>query len=139
MEFDINRVYTAVNADLVKPGSKVLVADDLETLRYVVKEDHDLDTLTVVNSEDYGNRFNIDGVSYMLAYLVSEPKEPRRMTNRELARWLAQGNGQWKGTNTIGIAYSYSMYDDHEIPDSVMIRGWDEAEWREPTVEEADE
>lgn len=59
----------------------------------------------------------------------------RRMTNRELARWLAQGKGQWnaKGTNAVSTSYSYGI-DDKELPDNIMIRGWDEAEWREPVL-----
>lgn len=68
-----------------------------------------------------------------------KPDEPRRMTNRELARWLAQGKGQWnaKGTNAVSTSYSYGI-DDKELPDNIMIRGWDEAEWHEPVIEEAD-
>lgn len=29
MEFDINKVYTAVNADELRPGDKVIVADQM--------------------------------------------------------------------------------------------------------------
>lgn len=141
MEFDRSRVYTAVNADEVKPGSKVFVADDIAELRQRVEDNTGKysETLNAVNPDDCTYRFATDN-SYALCYLVSEPNKPRRMTNKELARWLAQGNGQWKGraANTIGISYSYGL-DDYDVPDSIMIRGWDEAEWREPFVEEEDE
>ena len=141
MEFDKSRVYTALNADEVKPGSKVLVADDLSTLRRVVEgnTEHYLDTLSQINPDDYGRRFDVNGVDYALCYLVAEPNKPRRMTNRELAKWLAQNKGQWMGSScTIGMSYSYTR-DNNKVPDGIMIRGWDEAEWREPIVEEADE
>lgn len=72
-------------------------------------------------------------------YLANGAEIPkkRRMTNRELARWLAQGNGQWRGiaNNTIGMSYSYGIFDDKEILDGIMIRGWDETEWHEPEIE----
>lgn len=136
MEFDKSRVYTALNADEVKPGSRVIVADDLDALRKKVEKDteqypFDEVNLDKVNRDSNPYRFAIAGISYMLCYLV---KEPRRMTNRELAKWLAQGNGQWKGTTTIhavDTSYSYT-FDDKEVPDGIMIRGWDEEEWREP-------
>lgn len=138
MEFDINRVYTAVNADEVKPGSKVFGADNLNLLRRLVKEGYCPDTLNTVHSDEFEYRFDIDNMDYMLVYLVSEPKEPRRMTNRELAKWLAQGNGQWLSSSyAIGMSYSYAI-DNNEIPDGIKIRGWDEAEWHEPLVEEED-
>lgn len=138
MEFDKSKVYTALNADEVKLGSNVFVADDLSTLRQIVENSTGKysETLNAVKPDDCTYRFATDN-SYALCYLVSEPNKPRRMTNRELAKWLAQGNGQWKGAaDTIGMAYSYGL-DDHEIPDGIMIRGWDETEWREPVIEEA--
>lgn len=33
MEFDVNKVYTAVNANELKVGDKVILANDLDTLR----------------------------------------------------------------------------------------------------------
>ena len=141
MEFDKSRVYTALNADEVKPGSKVFVADSLAALKLKVKENapQDLFILDKVLPEDYGFRFYVDGVDFILCYIVSEPepKEPRRMTNRELARWLAQGNGQCMfTTNAVSTTYSYGIFDGREIPDGIMIRGWDETEWREPVIQE---
>ncbi len=70
-----------------------------------------------------------------------EPKKKRRKTNRELARWLAQGNGQAKNINSSVITSPRGlMYDEGDdnkpCPDYLVIRGWDEAEWHEPEVEE---
>lgn len=64
----------------------------------------------------------------------------RRMTNRELAQWLAQGNGQVKDINSSTITSRGLMYDDGDddkpCPNYLVIRVWDETEWSEPTVEE---
>lgn len=146
MEFDISKVYTALNADEVKPGSRVIVADDLAALREKVEkntEQYPFDEINLdkVNPDSNPYRFNVSSISFMLCYLISEPNKPRRMTNRELAKWLAQGNGQWKGSSCgiwLGMSYSYTR-DDKKVPDDIMIRGWDEAEWHEPIVQEADE
>ena len=71
-----------------------------------------------------------------------EPSEAkkRRKTNRELAKWLARGNGQAKNSflDTItsrGLLY-YECDDDKPCPDYFVIRGWDETEWSEPLIEE---
>jgi len=76
MEFDKSRVYTALNADEVKPGSKVFVADDLYTLRQIVEDNTEeySETLNAVNPDDCTYRFDTDASSnYALCYLVSEP------------------------------------------------------------------
>ena len=49
MEFDRSRVYTALNADEVKPGSKVFVADSLAALKLKVKENGELIEGLVLN------------------------------------------------------------------------------------------
>ena len=64
----------------------------------------------------------------------------RRKTNRELAKWLAQGNGQAKDINSSTITSRGLMYDDGDddkpCPSYLVIRGWDETEWHAPEVEE---
>lgn len=68
-------------------------------------------------------------------YRVKSTK--RRMTNRELAKWLAEGNGQLKlrsGDKT--TLYSYCGKDEAFITEGWTIREWNSDEWREPEVEE---
>lgn len=65
----------------------------------------------------------------------AEISKKRRMTNRELAKWLAQGKGQWMGAScTICMSYNYNA-DNNKVPNGIMIRSWDETEWHEPEVE----
>lgn len=72
-----------------------------------------------------------------------KPDEPNRtVTNRELARWLAQGNGECteKGIRDTSINcyanFDYpSLFQDDPIPDSFLIRKWEDEEWHEPTRE----
>ena len=81
MEFDISRVYTVVNADKLKVGSKVIVADTLEDLKYFVLNDENTKQnpkeLLEICGEDCQYRFRIDKNSFALAYLVSEPEEKK--------------------------------------------------------------
>ena len=68
---------------------------------------------------------------------IEEPKT-RRMTNKELARWLSEKPyREWKYTNVSTVHSSYS-YDeecaDKECWSKIVIRE-DDSEWREPLVE----
>ena len=82
MDFDKSRVYTALNADELKIGSKILVAYDLATLKNLVEHISDVSdiftlqyTLIGVHDETYAERFKIEyGGTYALAYLLSESK-----------------------------------------------------------------
>ena len=76
MEFDKRRVYSAVNADEIKPGSKVFVSDNLFALKQKVETNplQDLFILNKVLPDNCSYRFEVgDEDDYMLCYLVSEP------------------------------------------------------------------
>ena len=74
-ELDKSKVYTAVNADELKVGSKVIVADTLRDLKERV-EDGYVQTLTDIRDDACTNRFEVDSRSiYSIAYLVSEPEK----------------------------------------------------------------
>ncbi len=85
MKFDENKVYTALNADKLKVGSRVIVADNLALLKKRVAAYHDngdvkrFIKIDEIKSEQYENRFAIHGeltdVCWSLAYLVSEPDD----------------------------------------------------------------
>ena len=76
MEFDKTRVYTALNANEVKVGSKGYFADSISDLKKKVNDDSVLLTLTKIYGEESATRFSISPISsYILFYLVEEPKE----------------------------------------------------------------
>lgn len=77
MEFDVSKVYTAVNAEELKPGSKLITADNLSDLKAQVSADspHILSLTSIKESEESLYRFECeDGNEYALAYLVEEPE-----------------------------------------------------------------
>ena len=73
MEFDVSRVYTPINANELKVGSKVIVADNFELLKYRVEHDCEIYELTGILTEDCTYRFCANFDEHALAYLVSEP------------------------------------------------------------------
>lgn len=76
MEFDKSKVYTALNADEVKVGSKGFFADSLQGLEDRVKNETNLLIVQSINYKDYSHRFHADDeYNWVLFYLVEEPKE----------------------------------------------------------------
>lgn len=84
MEFDKSRVYTALNADELKVGSKVIVADTLDALKRSVMNSIDIAILKHTEPECYMSRFIVESkfsadeeTAFTLCYLVSEPEEKK--------------------------------------------------------------
>ena len=78
MEFDKTRVYTALNADEVKVGSKGYFADSISELKRKVSEGDEPLTLVKICEEEAATRFATFSASvYFLFYLVEEPKEKK--------------------------------------------------------------
>lgn len=68
---------------------------------------------------------------------IPEDMKPRRATNRELAKWLAHGNGECKDARVGKVWLTYEYYANEEYDECssyIKIRNWDD-EWHEPTVD----
>lgn len=67
-----------------------------------------------------------------------EELEPKRMTFRQLAEWLAKGNGHYQCFKSDrcyhAIGFSHSE-DTKEVTKDYEIRRWDSDEWIEPTLD----
>ena len=79
-----------------------------------------------------------EGWCYCCEIGESEVK-PRFATRRELARWLAQGNGQRTATNYSDVHSDMWVYpkncDNEPVDKDVLVRKWDDEEWHEPTID----
>ena len=80
MEFDKGKVFTALNADELKIGSKVIVASNVGDLKEHVAVYYDygnVDWVTIIKdieTENCNSRFVTTSIGkYSLAYLISEP------------------------------------------------------------------
>jgi len=77
MEFDKSRVFTALNADELKVGSKVICADSMGQLKAKVHEGEGIATLTNVAGDYCLYRFETYDAAYILAYLIEPPEEKK--------------------------------------------------------------
>ena len=61
----------------------------------------------------------------------------RRATNRELAKWLVLGHGQYQVSGgRIWTEHHYDIgQDDDACSKFILVRKWDDKEWHEPTRE----
>ena len=79
MKFDKSRVYTAVNADELEIGSKVILGNTLSELKEAVEVEKEeaIQTLAIIHGEDIMLRFTGDKYhsGYTLAYLIEPPAE----------------------------------------------------------------
>ena len=66
------------------------------------------------------------------------PKVPELelVTYRELARWLAEGNGEAKVVKTVSIHWTYGETEANDnVGGNVSVRKWYDTEWHKPTRE----
>lgn len=71
---------------------------------------------------------------------LAEESKPRRATNRELAKWLSQGNGEMRYEQKQHVYYSSTCFDydidnEDEPRFGIQVRKWDDTDWYEPTAD----
>lgn len=96
MNFDKSRVYTALNAEELKVGSKVICAFTIKSLKKQVEEYEGIMEVRGIYPESYNNRFCVDFenacIGYPIAFLVEEPKEKQlKWTELKLGDVLTNG------------------------------------------------
>ncbi len=123
MEYDKSKVYTAVNADELKVGSKVILADNLGWLKQSVEDNDNIVHLVRIESEDSDDRFFDGTSSYLLAYLVEEPKEKKlKWTDLKVGDVITNGNLTAMITEIdkeyhIHICAGHKWYTNEELED----------------------
>lgn len=140
--FDESKVINALHRDRAEVGKKYYFADYLGILKERVESNDSgyVYELTYVDDND-NCCFRIDGSLYALLYLYEEPPK-QRMTYRQLAEWLAKGNGEYVESKDIN-KYCIPMYSmtytegnrDEPVKQGIFIRTWDSDEWVEPTLD----
>lgn len=98
---------------------------------YVAEQDMTYPVITLTKNEALDSR-------YKHCAEIEEPKS-RRMTNKELSRWLRENLTREYKAASNSLVYCYHVYHeiyaDDEVADTILIREND-GEWREPLVEE---
>lgn len=136
MEFDKSRVYTAVNADELKIGSKCVFADDLRELRRLVSIEDTSQVLIAIKGESYKYRFEqakadcMRDTLFALAYLIEPPAEPKYKPYKpfesvEKAMDAIKKHGGWVKNGGTGCIFLVLGYGKHKEDFSIYIN----SEW----------
>ncbi|MGI5066098.1 hypothetical protein [Treponema putidum] len=126
MEFDKSKVYTALNADELKIGSKCIFANTIADLRNMVQDEdarYYMSELTQVFPDMVVERFEQDDTEvYALAYLIEPPAEPkyRPFTSIEKAKEIIAKYGGWVKAKMI-FSYLVTAYDSQPANLSVLL------------------
>lgn len=135
-EFDESKVINALHTDKAEVGKKYWFSDSISRLKERVEKD-DIESIRILTQADTRG-FHALEYFWEFIYPYEEPPKPR-MTYRQLAEWLAKGNGEYADSYVFKIAYftySYAVEDkDIAVADIIKIRPWDSEEWVEPTVD----
>lgn len=136
-QFDESKIINALHPEKAEVGKKYLFGDTLKALKKKVEngiEDGILDHIINASMPF----INESGSGYQFLYPYEEPPK-QRMTNRQLAEWLAKGNGQYTlGRDDPKTHFEYNIeLDDEEVDVGyiVVIRSWGSDKWVSPTVD----
>ncbi len=128
MEFDKSRVYTAVNADELKIGSRVVLCDSLLELKEAVETEkkRTVQNLAIIHGEDMPFRFTGDKYhsGHLLAYLVELPKEPeyRPFESVKKAMEAIKAHGRYViKTNNMMSAFLVTEDDEDQEKSRIFI------------------
>lgn len=81
-----------------------------------------------------------DETFWQSCFRIPDPLKSRRATNRELAKWLAQGHGEMRYERKPHVYYSSTCFDydtdnEDEPRYGIQVRKWEDAEWHEPIID----
>ena len=109
---------------LFAPPKKMLVWDNCSDIV-------ELDVYAIVSRRDF--RVICENSTWKHC---AEIPEPKLATHRELARWLAEGKGQYRRILTTASTFTYANEDENNsVNELLAVRKWDDTEWHKPTME----
>ena len=120
MTFDESKVYTALNADELRVGSRCIFADTIQDLKKTVERSVGYERTKLKRLQDDTNtcRF-IDsfGTMFVFAYLIESPKESeyRPFKNIEEAMKAIKAHGGWIKYKVSGRSSLVFAYDEETI------------------------
>ena len=112
---------------LFNPPKKMLVWGRYEGIT-------ELDVYAIVSRKDFP--VICENSTWQHCAEIPEEQKSKPVTYREIARWLANGNGEVKSANTIYSNWNYYPESENKsIPNYFSVRKWDDTEWRKLTRE----
>lgn len=112
---------------LFTPPKKMLVWDNCSNIV-------ELDVYAIVSREDF--RVICEISTWQHCAEIPSVTESKLVTYRELAHWLAEGNGEVMWANNVLSNWNYSTDEESEaLDESLSVRKWADTEWHKPTRE----
>ena len=106
------------------PPKKMLVWDNENTTPIVIP------VIAIINRT--GNRVVTENTMWKHCAEIQEVL----VTCRELAHWLAEGNGEAKVVKNVFIHWTYVETEANDnVGENISVRKWDDTEWHKPTRE----
>ena len=130
------KIYTYANRNEAEIGKKYVFSDFYQVICGEEKLTWIHLKLVEVKDGTYPFKNEDGGVFQFIREVIEE--EPALMTNRQLAEWLAKGNGQSMRFNgSFPLPYHvYECVNEHDaVRKDTRIRRWDSDEWVVPTVD----
>ena len=120
MEFDKSRVYTAVNADELKIGSKCIFADTICILREQVQRKNYEDCIFLlrrIRGDDSTYRFDDGERWFSFVYLIEPPAEPKYkpFESVDKAMEAIKKHGGWIKDTIYNRCSAVIAYDDDMV------------------------
>ena len=125
MKWCSENVFTAVNADELEIGSRIIVANNLDSLKCKVHSGTEIDTLYRLCDSAYERRFDTGHGPYPLAYFVDKPVE-LSWTDLEIGDILTKGAKKYMIT---GIDLN-GDYDSHIYAGQEWITDYELKYWK---------
>ena len=127
MEYKGIELKEVTEPQLFDPPKKMLVWEHYENIT-------ELDVYAIVGRKD----FPVICENSTWRHCAEIPKVPELelVTYRELASWLAEGNGEVMWANNVLSNWNYSTDEENKaLDESLSVRKWDDTEWHKPTRE----
>lgn len=94
----------------------------------------ELDVYAIVNRKDFP--VICENSTWRHCAEIPEVIKLELITYRELSRWIAEGNGEVKYSNTVLTNWNYSVNDENKfVSENFSVRRWGDTEWHKPTRE----
>lgn len=124
MEWDVKKVFTAVNANKLEIGSKIIVANNLDSLKCKVDSGTEVVTLYRLWDSAYERRFDTGDKIYPLAYFVDKPAK-LTWTDLEIGDIITNGVRKYMvtGIDLEGVYDSHIYACEHWITDN-ELKDW---------------
>ena len=137
VQFDESKVINTLHPEKAEVGKKYWYADSMSRLKCNVEHDYrDMSgKLKAIDTEDA--LFEVGLGYWYLLYPYEEPPK-KRMTYRQLAEWIARGNGEYSSDDYDRVYVEYFYFKNeknNEVDSNLKIRTWDSEEWVEPTAD----